>query len=173
MMNVEEDPSRALGGQSGGAGSGLLVALVAFAALNGLLYGGQEVAKRGEVAEAKALEAQLERIDDELASITGWLDQMERESDALYALGARLDEPERYYSDQATYERDLNRYNEGVDAWNHVSLPQIEVSVARHDQLVEEFNALVPQYNEVASSAYARWWLLPIPMPRGGRGVRR
>ena len=38
-----------------------------------------------------------------------------------------------------------------------------------YENLIREYNAMVPAYNDVAKKAYSRWWLLPIPAPRAGR----
>ena len=63
--------------------------------------------------------------------------------------------------------------NARVDEWNLVKLPAIRVAATRHDSLVDVYNTMVDEYNEVAEVAYSRWWLIPVPMPGGrARGSR-
>ncbi len=38
--------------------------------------------------------------------------------------------------------------------------------IKRYDFIIAEHNELVREYNELAKSAYSRWWLLPIPLPK-------
>jgi hypothetical protein len=150
-----------------GTAGGLLLLLAAYAALNGVLYAGQTVWKQGEVAEARLLEEQLGVLEAEIDEIGAWLDRKEAEALAIDELGARLEEPAIHYSSPGTYNEDVARYERLVEEWNAESVPAMDAAIARHDDLVDEFNDLVPTYNQVASSAYSRWWLLPIPAPRG------
>ena len=54
-----------------------------------------------------------------------------------------------------------------------MTLPAIDRAATRHDSLVDVYNTMVDEYNEVAEVAYSRWWLNPVPMPGGrSRGSR-
>jgi len=45
-----------------------------------------------------------------------------------------------------------------------------ESEEAQYRGLIDSYNRIVPEYNEVAKAAYSRWWLLPIPVPGGRKG---
>jgi len=143
---------------------GFVVFALIYAGLNGALWVGQELLSRDEQREAERIEAELGMLGHEIDEAAAWLERKSNESDAIDALGAQLGEPARYASTGA-YEADRRRFNRQVDEWNE-GLARLEAEIARHDGLVEEYNALVDEYDQVADAAYARWWLLPIPLPR-------
>ena len=149
-------------GRLGGRAGGLVGVVVIFGVLNGALYVGQDFLAKDDVARAEALEARLGLMGVEIDSISAWLDAMEVESEAL-----------RQQSARGGYVRDVGQYNARVDEWNLVTLPAINIAATRHDSLVDVYNTMVDEYNEVAEVAYSRWWLIPVPMPGGrSRGSR-
>jgi hypothetical protein len=138
--------------------------LVAFAALNGILYVGQAIFHRDDVRQAEVLERQLNVSRAEIEEIDSYLADQYAEGDRIDALGARL-ESEDNFTSRTVYAVELGRYNQLVEVWNQGVLVLQQTSI-RRDSLVDRYNALVDSYNQVAEKAYSRWYLIPMP---GGR----
>lgn len=108
---------------------GWVYVIVVFIALNGILYGIQEIAAADDKRAVRELEV----------TMTNW-------------------------------EREINAIESRARAFGGVTPEEAK----RYEWLVQQFNANVPTYNELAKKAYSRWWLLPIPLPRGaGRAALR
>lgn len=145
---------------------GIVVLLGAYGVLNGLLYLGQEIAAADDKREAEALDQELSRLEAEISGLETYFSNIEAQSGDIDAFGDGLDALSELARVEAT-----NRFNEMVDAWN-AQVPTIQARENEYDQLISEFNQKVDLYNSAAEKAYSRWWLLPIPLPRGAGRAR-
>lgn len=65
-------------------------------------------------------------------------------------------------------EKELESIKEQVEYYEHIGAMQGGLDKRdyyEYSHLIEKHNALVAEYNELASSAYSRFWLLPFPAP--------
>jgi len=152
-------------GMVGGRFGGWIAMALIYAVLNGALWIGQEVSSRDEAREAERIEAELATLEHEIEQVAVWLESKAQLSDAIDALGVRLDEGGAHYASSGRYEEDLRRFNRQVDQWN-AGMAALEAEAARHDRLIDQYDQLIDRYNTAAEAAYSRWWLLPIPAPR-------
>ena len=144
--------------------SGWIGMALIYAGLNGALYIGQEISSKGHEREAEKIEAELGALERQIDQVALWIAAKMRESDAIDALGEKLDQSDRFYTSSSGYQADLRRFNDQVDQWN-AGLSQLEREAGHHDHLVVQYNELVDRYNTVSKAAYSRWWLLPFPAP--------
>ena len=144
------------------------VLVLAYGLLNVVLYFGQELLAMDDEREAKALEQELIPLADELDELEASLDSFESLSMSIDALGERLDSMvEPHLSDSTVVFNDL------VMTWNEEAVPELLALEERYEQVADEYSDKYDQYEPIARKAYNRWWLLPIPLPRGGgRAIR-
>jgi hypothetical protein len=138
--------------------------LVGFVGLNGALLLGQGLLKRDDQARAEATQAQIASMDQELADLAVLIETHESEGTAIDAMALRLQDPATWYPSRTDHERAQREHNRRVDSWN-LEMPRVSAAAARHNDLVEKYNQAVAEYNVLIETAYARWWLLPIPAP--------
>jgi len=143
---------------------GWAVILVAFAALNGVLYLAQEWYHAAEVKQCEEIKEHLDRMKAEINSIEQRVAQRERDRRQIEDLEKQLQARGAYGAREA-YRSSVSRYNDMVDRYN----AQVEATkeiASRYKGLIDEYNADVDRYNTLAKTAYSRWYLIPIP---GGR----
>jgi hypothetical protein len=149
---------------------GFLIA--AFVGINIILYVSQEIAAADEKHAAEAVESDLARINDQIATVERRIQEANERSNQIDALGARLESRQADFASNAEYRSTLTTYNQMVESWND-ALPQLQAMQEGYDSLISTYNRRVEEYNRLAKKAYSRWWLLPIPLPRGAARATR
>jgi hypothetical protein len=141
-----------------------LVVLTVFMGLNLVLYVGQSLLKRDDIAKAEAMEGQIAQMGEEMAQLEDVVDNHEVEGIAIDSLAMRLQGPESGFASIAERDSVLREHNSRVNEWN-LQMSSVAAAATRHNALVDQHNRLVAEYNVVLRNAHARWWLLPFPAP--------
>lgn len=157
----------------------ILGILAAYAVLNVVLVWGQGILKRDDAARAESIAGDLDRLGEEIARLEPLLEpngEEGREADTLdpFGIGAaqRSQNPAAQAAYGAAYGEDLAQLSRQGEGWTAGASESQGASI-RYEQLIAEYNALVEEYETVAEAASSRWWLLPIPAPRGAARALR
>jgi hypothetical protein len=147
-----------------------IVAIVGFIVLNGSLYVGQELYHAADVRQCEAIEGELANLDSEIRSIAVRLKGRSREREAIERMESELEQ--NHFTHGSSYDAAYRSYSDRVDRYN-ADVPAIKALAVRHDALVDRYNGRVEEYNRLAKTAYARWYLIPVPKGAGRSAARR
>lgn len=138
--------------------------MVAFALLNGILYLAQELWHVPAKRKVVALSTQLVELKTLIDSLTDSLQPGVTGEMKVDSLGVQVELGRKAFASDVAYRNALATYTSSVDEWNS-RLPTLQQRAVVHDSLVDRYNSVVTERNRLASKAYTRWWLLPIPVP--------
>jgi DNA repair exonuclease SbcCD ATPase subunit len=134
---------------------GIVSLIIVFAIFNGLLYGAQAIYHWNDVKKCEKMENELAIMKTKITKIEDIANERELELEEINQLGTQLEQG---------ISTDFNKYDRLIKKFNS-DASEFENMIQEYDELIENYNEIVGKYNALASSAYRRWWLIPIPLP--------
>lgn len=77
-------------------------------------------------------------------------------------LEKKLKYPEHYYNSDISYKKDYKKYKDLIYNYNN-NVEKIKKMLSDYKILIGQYNEKVNKYNNMAKTAYTRWYIIPVP----------